>query len=185
MGRNRFIFIIVKRENAIALIHIVESKDSLSDCSLTLFTGCTGFVPVQNMIDNVDRENEENKLNNISKFIADLDIKHIVVSSTHDIGCTTALLIFVSLCKKLNIYTISITPKPFTFQGKKALSMHNDILDLINTDEVYDSLILDDAKNKDIEEASKNLGITQFFKVYQDEYNNFALEKYNSFLKLA
>ena len=185
MGRNRFIFRIVKRENGIALIHIVESKDSLSECSLILFTGCTGFVSVQHMINNIEIDNEKNKLKNISKFILDLDIKRIVVSSTYDIGCTTALLIFINLCKELNIYTISIIPKPFPFQGKKLLNMHSDILDLINTDEVYDSLILDDTKNKNIEEASKNLGITQFFKVYQDAYNNFALEKYNSFLKFV
>lgn len=178
MGSSRFIFVVVKQENDIALIHIVPS-DSLLECSLIVSTGCAGYPSIQYMIDSVDKEN---KINKILKFIDELNVKSIILSATNDVGSKIALLIFANLCKKLNIYTISITPKPLPLQGKSALNKHNSILDLINTDEVYGSLILDGVKY--IEEAkAKELSLPQLIKVYQDEHDNFALEKYNSLLK--
>lgn len=165
---------LLAKENNTALLSINKEKIN-HDCGiLTLSTGGIGFPSLDNMLSSFVKNNCENELHELSKFIIDLNIEKIVIYNHSYFSSDAALLIFSLLCNNLGIHYIVCTPKPFSFSGNRLNKIFSETLEIINhiANECY---VVDETM---MEGDNTELGLIAYQLKFDKMFDKYAYEKF-------
>jgi hypothetical protein len=157
------------------LLSITNEKiDGKDGVNIILSTGGVGLPSLESMVSTFEKYNGDSKLEELSTFIIELNVKKIMIYATDRFSSYAALFIFAKLCKKLDVYCVAYTTQPNRYSGRFALLRFNGDIETIKpiVNELY--VINDDM----MEEPNKQEPVREYNSKYIDVIDKYVLEKF-------